>query len=87
MTKYSRYASDETGRKPGPGVYCYLTDGTVRELVKPSSATEKSYKSAVYIDGGFDLSLGHITALKMVKEQAEKRKPCSNRWYSRRPCH
>ena len=73
LTKYSRYASDETGRKPGPGVYCYLTDGTVRELVKPSSTTEKSYKSAVYIDGGFDLfHSGHITALKMVKEQAEK---------------
>lgn len=73
MNKFSRYASDSTGKNPGPGVYAYLSDGTIQELVKPSAAVQKSFETAVYIDGGFDLfHSGHITVLKKVKEEAEK---------------
>lgn len=73
LAKYGRYASDASGNKSGPGVYCCLTDGTIQELVKPSTEVAAKFKSAVYVDGGFDLfHCGHITALKMVKEQAEK---------------
>lgn len=72
LDKFAKYATDETGLKPGSGVYLNL-DGRpdLHVLVEPSSATASLYESISYVDGGFDLfHPGHIEALRLVSQQA-----------------
>lgn len=72
LEKFRAYASDETGRHAGSGVYI-STHNTLSRLIEPSPQTAALYKLIVYVDGGFDLfHPGHIEALRLVKEHAKK---------------
>lgn len=72
LDKFAKYATDETGLKPGSGVYLNIdTDKELHTLVEPSKGTLKKYTSIAYVDGGFDLfHPGHIEALRLVKQNA-----------------
>lgn len=74
LDKFAKYATDETGLKPGSGVYLNVdTDKDLHVLVEPSREKAATYKSIAYVDGGFDLfHPGHIEALRLVKEDARK---------------
>ncbi|KAG7663410.1 MUQ1 [[Candida] subhashii] len=73
LEKFEKYASDETGLKPGSAVYVNYKD-ELKEIVKPSvEIGEKVTKNIVYIDGGFDLfHPGHIEILKIVYQRAQE---------------
>ena len=72
IQRFKSYATDETGLKPGSGVYLN-NDDSVFELVTPSEHTANKLKRILYVDGGFDLfHPGHIEALKVVYEEAQK---------------
>ncbi|RCK54746.1 Ethanolamine-phosphate cytidylyltransferase [Candida viswanathii] len=67
LDRFKRYATDNTGLKPGSAVY--LTRDTLEEVVAPGAAPE----NVVYIDGGFDLfHPGHIEVLKIAHEEASR---------------
>lgn len=72
--RFTKYATDATGLKPGSGVWLQVKDeDKLREVVAPSESTRKSYSKIYYVDGGFDLfHPGHIEVLKLVKLKAEK---------------
>ncbi|CAG84587.2 DEHA2A07040p [Debaryomyces hansenii CBS767] len=74
LDKFAKYATDETGLKPGSGVYLNIdTDKELHTLVEPSKEILNKYKSIAYVDGGFDLfHPGHIEALRLVKQNALK---------------
>jgi ethanolamine-phosphate cytidylyltransferase len=72
IQRFKSYATDETGLKPGSGVYLNHDD-SIFELVTPSEPTANSLKRILYVDGGFDLfHPGHIEALKVVYQEAQK---------------
>lgn len=72
VTRFAKYASDETARNPHSAVYVNIGDEPLQTLVKPSESVKKAYEKLVYIDGGFDLfHPGHIEALRLVKQYAE----------------
>lgn len=74
LSRFTGYASDESGLHPGAGVFIYLEhEARVHELVSLSVVTKDKMNSIFYVDGGFDLfHPGHIEVLRLVSEEASK---------------
>ncbi|KAI1653364.1 phosphoethanolamine cytidylyltransferase-like protein [Daldinia decipiens] len=82
LNRIRQYATDESGKNPGAGVYFWsastaakteITDekGSFRPLLKGHGP--KPGQRVVYVDGGFDLfSSGHIEFLRQVVLTEEK---------------
>lgn len=77
LDRFTRYATDETGLKPGAVVYLN-TPNELKTIVEPKKEeeeanTEDEDSKYVYIDGGFDLfHPGHIEVLKLVHQRAQQ---------------
>ncbi|GME99628.1 unnamed protein product [Ambrosiozyma monospora] len=74
VERYKMYATCEDGLHPGVAVFVYTKDQEqLHTLVSPDSNLWSADKPVFYIDGGFDLfNPGHITALKVLREKADK---------------
>ena len=86
------YASDETGKAPGPEVWSWA--GSTAAMQEPDKQEKGSFsrlvvgklprpgQRVVYVDGGFDLfSSGHIEFLRKVAE-AEEEVGRDHGWYA-----
>lgn len=78
LDRFTQYATDETGLKPGAVVYLNTPD-ELKTIVEPSKTvaekdnTRDEDSKYVYIDGGFDLfHPGHIEVLKLVHHRAQQ---------------
>lgn len=74
VARFKSYATDQTGLNPHSGVFVNTSEEAPLEtLVEPSQGVKKAYEKIVYVDGGFDLfHPGHIEALRLTKEYADK---------------
>ncbi|KAI5953857.1 MUQ1 [Candida margitis] len=72
LDRFTRYATDETGLKPGSVVYVN-TPQELKLIVAPKATTDSDSTKYVYIDGGFDLfHPGHIEVLRLVHQRAQQ---------------